>query len=161
MKIKLRKMLSCVMIAVLLISFNGMTVFAAEAEPEQSGYVEISLEDAMSRSTGYYSRGLTTLNIATSGVSNQCRITSGSVPAGAIVTKVEVYGTKSSGSGTIYVYVEHEDSGHTDWKLFQSSPVTFATQFDGYDADSAWIVWIQGSAWSTLKNGSIKVYYSY
>ena len=158
MKKNIIKILSYMMIAVLLVSVDGMVAVAAESE--QSGYVEISMEDAMTRTSGNYSRGLTTLNIVTSGVSNQCRVTSGSVPAGAVVTKVEVYGTKSKGSGTIYVYVEHEDSGHTASKLFQSSPVSFTTEFDGYDADSAWIVWIEGSNWSTLKNGSIKVYFT-
>jgi len=66
MKKNIIKILSYMMIAVLLVSVDGMVAVAAESE--QSGYVEISMEDAMTRTSGNYSRGLTTLNIVTSGV---------------------------------------------------------------------------------------------
>lgn len=146
------------LVAVMMLTMSGMSVMAAE-QPEEN-YVEISLDNAASTySSSYYSRGLVVLNIATSGTSNECRVTSGSVPDGATISKVELTGTKSSGSGTVYWYIEHEDSGIVASKRF-ASPATF-TNFNGLTADSAWVVWIEGSAWSTVRNGSIKVYYTY
>lgn len=155
---KIKRFLSFMLVAVMMLTMSGMSVMAAE-QPEEN-YVEISLDNAASTySSSYYSRGLVVLNIATSGTSNECRVTSGSVPDGATITKVELTGTKSSGSGTVYWYIEHEDSGIVASKRF-ASPATF-TNFNGLTADSAWIVWIEGSAWSTVRNGSIKVYYTY
>lgn len=155
---KIKRFLSFMLVAVMMLTMSGMSVMAAE-QPEEN-YVEISLDNAASTySSSYYSRGLVVLNIATSGTSNECRVTSGSVPDGATISKVELTGTKSSGSGTVYWYIEHEDSGIVASKRF-ASPATF-TNFNGLTADSAWIVWIEGSAWSTVRNGSIKVYYTY
>lgn len=155
---KIKRLLSFMLVTVMMLTMSGMSVMAAE-QPEEN-YVEISLDNAASTySSSYYSRGLVVLNIATSGTSNECRVTSGSVPDGAAITKVELTGTKSSGSGTVYWYIEHEDSGIVASKRF-ASPATF-TNFNGLTADSAWIVWIEGSAWSTVRNGSIKVYYTY
>ena len=155
---KIKRLLSFMLVTVMMLTMSGMSVMAAE-QPEEN-YVEISLDNAASTySSSYYSRGLVVLNIATSGTSNECRVTSGSVPDGATITKVELTGTKSSGSGTVYWYIEHEDSGIVASKRF-ASPATF-TNFNGLTADSAWIVWIEGSAWSTVRNGSIKVYYTY
>lgn len=159
---KLKKFLSFMLVAVMMISMSGMSVLAAEQqEVEVSGdYVEILLNDiASTYATDHYSKGLVVLNIATDGVSNECRITSGSVPAGATITKVELTGRKSTGSGTIYWYVEHETSGRIASKSF-ASPATF-TEFNGLTADSAWIIWIEGDSWSTVTGGSIKVYYTY
>lgn len=157
---KLKRFLSFMLAAVMMISMSGMSVMAAEQQEVSEGYVEISLDDAASTySTDYYSKGLVVLNIATAGVSNECRITSGSVPAGTTITKVELKGTKSAGSGTVYWYVEHEASGRVASKRF-ANPATF-TEFNGLTADTAWIVWIEGDAWSTVRNGSIKVYYTY
>lgn len=155
---KIKRLLSFMLVTVMMLTMSGMSVMAAEQREEN--YVEISLDNAASTySSSYYSRGLVVLNIATSGTSNECRVTSGSVPDGATITKVELTGTKSSGSGTVYWYIEHEDSGIVASKRF-ASPATF-TNFNGLTADSAWIVWIEGSAWSTVRNGSIKVYYTY
>lgn len=155
---KIKRFLSFMLVAVMMLTMSGMSVMAAE-QPEEN-YVEISLDNAASTySSSYYSRGLVVLNIATSGTSNECRVTSGSVPDGATISKVELTGTKSSGSGTVYWYIEHEDSGIVASKRF-ASPATF-TNFNGLTADSAWVVWIEGSAWSTVRNGSIKVYYTY
>lgn len=155
---RLKRMISFMLVAIMMLTMSGISVMAAE-QPEEN-YVEISIDDVASAySSSYYARGLVVLNIATSGTSNECRITSGSVPVGATITKVELTGTKSSGSGTVYWYVEHEDSGIVASKRF-ASPASF-TNFNGLTADSAWIVWIEGSAWSTVRNGSIKVYYTY
>jgi len=74
------------------------------------------------------------LNIATSGVSNEYTITSGSVPSGATISKVELRGTKSAGSGTVYWYVQHNASGRVASKLF-ASPATF-NDFNGLTADT-------------------------
>lgn len=142
---------------IMMLSLNGLTVFAAEMEEADENYVEISLDQAQPYADGYYSKGLVVLNIATSGVSNKCTVTSGSVPSGAVITKVEVRGTKSAGSGTVYWYVKHNASGYTASKFF-ANPATF-NDFNGLTADSSWTVWIEGDAWSTVRNGSIKVYY--
>ncbi len=157
---KLKRVLSFLLTAIMLISMSGMSVMAAEQQEVTEGYVEISLDDAVSTyASDYYSKGLVVLNIATAGVSNECRITSGSVPSSATITKVELKGTKSTGSGTVYWYVEHEASGRVASKRF-ANPATF-TEFNGLTADTAWIVWIEGDAWSTVRNGSIKVYYTF
>lgn len=157
---KMKRFLAFMLAAVMLISMSGMSVMAAEQEETSEGYVEISLDEtAIPYSTGYYSKGLVVLNIATAGVSNECRVTSGSVPDGATITKVELTGTKSAGSGTVYWYVEHEASGRVASKKF-ASPATF-TEFNGLTADTAWVIWIEGDPWSTVRNGSIKVYYKY
>ena len=75
----------------MMISMSGMNVMAAEQQETREGYVEIALDNAASTyATNYYSKGLVVLNIATAGVSNECRITSGSVPNGATITKVEL-----------------------------------------------------------------------
>ncbi len=156
---KLKRLLSFMLAAVMMITMSGMSVMAAEQQEVSEGYIEISLDNAAStNATGYYSKGLVTLNIATAGVSNECRVTSGSVPAGATITKVELTGRKS-GSGTIYWYVEHEASGRVASKRF-ASPATF-TEFNGLTADTAWVVWIEGDPWTTVTGGSIKVYYTY
>lgn len=157
---KLKRFLAFMLAAVMLMSMSGMSVMAAEQEETTEGYVEISLDDtAVTYATDYYSRGLVVFNIATAGVSNECRITPPSLPDGATITKVELTGTKSSGSGTVYWYVEHEASGRVASKRF-ASPATF-TEFNGLTADTAWVIWIQGDPWSTVRNGSIKVYYKY
>lgn len=157
---KLKRVLSFMLVAIMIISMSGMNVMAAEQQEKREGYVEIALDNAASTfATNYYSKGLVVLNIATAGVSNECRITSGSVPDGATITKVELKGAKSTGSGTVYWYVEHEASGSVASKRF-ASPATF-TEFNGLTADSTWIVWIEGDPWSTVRNGSIKVYYNY
>ena len=157
---KLKRVLSFMLAAIMMISMSGMSVMAAEQQETRESYVEISLDDAASTyATNYYSKGLVILNIATSGVSNECRVTSGSVPAGTTITKVELTGRKSTGSGTVYWYVEHEASGRVASKRF-ASPATF-TEFNGLTSDSAWVIWIQGDPWSTVTGGSIKVYYTY
>lgn len=157
---KLKRFLAFMLAAVMMTSMSGMSVMAAEQQEVKEGYVEISLDDVSSTyASNYYSKGLVVLNIATAGVSNECRITSGSVPAGATITKVELKGTKSTGSGTVYWYVEHEASGRVASKRF-ASPATF-TEFNGLTADSAWVIWIEGDPWSTVRNSSIKVTYTY
>lgn len=159
---RIKRIIAMALSLVFALSISGFDVMAAENEVYQEEYIEISLADdsvTSTASTGYYSKGLVVLNIATSGVSNQCTITSGSVPAGATITKVELTGRKSNGSGTVYWYVTHNASGLTASKLF-GSPATFYN-FNGLTANSSWTVWIQGSPWSTVKGGSIKVYYSY
>lgn len=157
---KLKRSLSFMLAVVMMISMSGMSVMAAEQQETREGCVEISLDDVASTyASNYYSRGLVVLNIATAGVSNECRITSGSVPDGATISRVELKGTKSTGSGTVYWYVEHEATGRVASARF-ASPATI-TSFNGLTADSAWIIWIEGDAWSTVRNGSIKVYYTY
>ena len=92
---KLKRVLSFMLAAIMMISMSGMNVMAAEQQETREGYVEIALDNAASTyATNYYSKGLVVLNIATAGVSNECRITSGSVPDGATITKVELKGTK-------------------------------------------------------------------
>ena len=131
---KLKRVLSFMLVAIMIISMSGMNVMAAEQQETREGYVEIALDNAASTfATNYYSKGLVVLNIATAGVSNECRITSGSVPDGATITKVELKGAKSTGSGTVYWYVEHEASGSVASKRF-ASPATF-TEFNGLTAD--------------------------
>lgn len=92
---KLKRVLSFMLAAIMMISMSGMNVMAAEQQETREGYVEIALDNAASTySTNYYSKGLVVLNIATAGVSNECRITSGSVPDGATITKVELKAQK-------------------------------------------------------------------
>ncbi len=83
-------------------------------EESINSYHEVS---SMVRYSSNYSKGLTTLNISSGSMSNICTVTSGSVPAGATITNVEVRGTKSTGSGIIYLNVKHVDSGITRQKL--------------------------------------------
>lgn len=156
---KVKRMLSLVLAMVMMLTMSGMSVMAAEPDQKQEGYIEISLDEASTYASNYYSRGLVVLNIATAGVSNQCTITSGSVPDGAVISKVELKGTKSTGSGTVYWYVRHDASGYTASKRF-ASPATF-TEFNGLTADTSWTVWIEGDPWSTVRSGTIKVYYTY
>ncbi len=156
----IKRILALSLAVLLMMSINGLEAKAADKEnTEQDEYIEISIEEAAIASTGNYSKGLVMLNIATTGVSNTCTITSGSVPDGATITKVELTGTKSTGSGTVNWYVTHNDSGLTAHKLF-ASPATFYN-FNGLTADTSWTVWIEGSPWSTVRNGKIKVYYTY
>ena len=75
---KLKRVLSFMLAAIMMISMSGMNVMAAEQQETREGYVEIALDNAASTyATNYYSKGLVVLNIATAGVSNECRITSG------------------------------------------------------------------------------------
>lgn len=156
---KFKRYFAVLLAMIMIFSLNCMSVFAAEQEEVNEGCVEISLDQAQPYASNYYSKSLVVLNIATSGVSNEYTITSGSVPSGATISKVELRGTKSAGSGTVYWYVQHNASGRVASKLF-ASPATF-NDFNGLTADTSWTIWIEGSAWSTVRGGTIKVYYTY
>lgn len=66
---KVKRMLSLVLAMVMMLTMSGMSVMAAEPDQKQEGYIEISLDEASTYASNYYSRGLVVLNIATAGVS--------------------------------------------------------------------------------------------
>ncbi|RRD93463.1 hypothetical protein EII17_12625 [Clostridiales bacterium COT073_COT-073] len=151
--------LLALMLAIVIIATFSVTSIPVQAL-ESENYVEISLDNVESdRATGYYSRSFVTLNIATGGTSNLSTVSAPSVPSGATITRVELTGRKSSGSGSISWYIKHESLNRTASKIFSSS-VAF-TEFNGLTPDTSWTVWIQGSNWSTVTGARIKVYYTY
>lgn len=143
-------LLSCAISTSLMFTTNSINAMSFEN-------LNNATESVTTARSGYYSKGLVMLNISAGSSSNTCTITSGSVPANAVVTNVEV---KGSGTGTT-LYVRHEDTGFSSSKYVTSSTTSFSTEFDGLTADSSWTIWIEGSQWSTFRNGSIKVTYSY
>lgn len=112
--------------------------------------------------SNYFSKGLTTMN-SLGGQSNICTVTSGScsgTSSSRSITSVTVYGVLTGSSCKVYV---ESPSGTTAYLTKTSTGTqTFSTQFDGEDPYGSWSVYIvsNGSV-STLKSGSLKVYYDY
>lgn len=150
-----------VIVRYLLVALFVFVVHAGVASAAQEeSFIDIPLTELSMESS--YSRGLVTLNIASGSKSNEALIT-GTASDRAIVTKVELTGmvrtANTSGRGNAVWYVRHNGSD-TEVPLRANSSTVSTTAFAGKKAKTTWSIWIEGAPYSTVKGGSIRVYYT-
>lgn len=136
---------------------SGSVNANANVLPEK--FVDIPITNLATQSS--YSRGLVTLNIGAGSKSNESRIT-GFAPKNAKVTRVEVTGfvrtANVMGVGNANWYVRHDESDFTV-SLRGGKGTVSTNDFAGRTANTTWTVWLEGASFSTVKGGSIRVYY--
>lgn len=154
----MKKLFSCVFTLVFALVLHTGSVHASSVPEEY--FFDIPITNLATESS--YSRGLVTLNITAGGKSNESLIT-GTVSDKAIVTKVELTGSiktaNVSGVGNATWYVRHNGYNESVPVPGKTSKVS-TTAFAGLPAKTTWSVWIEGASYSTVKGGSIRVYYT-
>ena len=146
------------MVALFALTVYGDVTSEASAQAEQ--FVDIPFTNLASESS--YSRGLVTLNIAGGSKSNEALIT-GIASERAVITKVEITGmirtANMNGRGNAVWYIRHNGT-KKEVPLANDAARVSTNAFAGLKAKTTWSIWIEGAPYSTVKGGSIRVYYT-
>ena len=155
----MKKTITFLIAWILAFTMIAMPVSASEyVDNNEDTYVESSVRAGSS----YFTKGIPTMNALNYGSSAYKTVTSGScLGTTRSITKVTFYGVLSSGSSPCIVYIISPTGTVASQVMYSTGTLTFY-DFNGEDPYGSWTVYIVtlGSV-STVKSGSLKVYYNY
>ena len=157
-----RKILSAVLACLMLCGMMAPAALAAEAAPAPDEVVSA----AAPRASNWFSGGTGTLNTMGGKPSKYDPVSSGSVPAGALVTNVEVSVTVSRGSIPFYLVVVAPSGEKAERYISASGRVEF-DEFSKVDINpkGTWTIYIYntGVSFTDVSTASARmtVTYSY